>query len=94
MERLGGRIRDVPAGDTRAFADADARALAAETGTVILDVKRCDQTAWYDVGMANGALGGKLIGAGRGGFLLFYAKGQKALRDPMARKGSRRCASA
>lgn len=27
---------------------------------------------WYDVGMRNGALGGKLVGAGGGGFLLFY----------------------
>ena len=31
---------------------------------------------WYDLAMANGALGGKLIGAGGGGFLMFYAGGQ------------------
>ena len=31
---------------------------------------------WYDLAMANGALGGKLIGAGGGGFLMFYAAGQ------------------
>jgi D-glycero-alpha-D-manno-heptose-7-phosphate kinase len=37
--------------------------------------------------MANGALGGKLIGAGGGGFLLFYAEDQKALRDAMAAEG-------
>ncbi len=29
---------------------------------------------WYDLAMANGALGGKLIGAGGGGFLMFYAE--------------------
>ena len=28
---------------------------------------------WYDYAMANGALGGKLIGAGGGGFLMFMA---------------------
>ena len=28
---------------------------------------------WYATGLANGALGGKLLGAGNGGFLMFYA---------------------
>jgi D-glycero-alpha-D-manno-heptose-7-phosphate kinase len=42
---------------------------------------------WYDVAMANGALGGKLVGAGGGGFLLFYAEDQKALRGAMAAEG-------
>jgi len=41
--------------------------------------------AWYDLAMANGALGGKLIGAGGGGFLMFYAADRarlrKAIRD-------------
>ncbi len=30
--------------------------------------------AWYDIARNNGALGGKLVGAGAGGFLLFYAE--------------------
>jgi D-glycero-alpha-D-manno-heptose-7-phosphate kinase len=29
--------------------------------------------AWYTTGRANGALGGKLLGAGNGGFIMFYA---------------------
>ena len=29
--------------------------------------------SWYDIGLKNGALGGKILGAGGGGFLLFYA---------------------
>jgi D-glycero-alpha-D-manno-heptose-7-phosphate kinase len=29
---------------------------------------------WYSIGMANGALGGKLLGAGKGGFLMFFAE--------------------
>ncbi len=32
---------------------------------------------WYNKGMANGALGGKILGAGGGGFLVFYAPWEK-----------------
>jgi D-glycero-alpha-D-manno-heptose-7-phosphate kinase len=39
--------------------------------------------AWYDLAMANGALGGKLIGAGGGGFLMFYAPDKARLRHAM-----------
>ena len=28
---------------------------------------------WYDLALRNGAIGGKLVGAGGGGFFLFYA---------------------
>jgi D-glycero-alpha-D-manno-heptose-7-phosphate kinase len=42
---------------------------------------------WYDIAMKNGALGGKLIGAGGGGFLMFYAEDTKTLRKAMAREG-------
>ncbi len=38
---------------------------------------------WYDVAMNNGALGGKLVGAGGGGFLLFYAEDKRRLREAM-----------
>jgi D-glycero-alpha-D-manno-heptose-7-phosphate kinase len=43
--------------------------------------------AWYDHAMAHGALGGKLIGAGGGGFLMFYAGDKKRLRHAMREKG-------
>jgi D-glycero-alpha-D-manno-heptose-7-phosphate kinase len=42
---------------------------------------------WYDSAMANGALGGKLIGAGGGGFLMFYANEKARLRHAMREKG-------
>jgi D-glycero-alpha-D-manno-heptose-7-phosphate kinase len=42
---------------------------------------------WYDYAMANGALGGKLIGAGGGGFLMFYAGDKRRLRHAMREKG-------
>ena len=40
--------------------------------------------AWYRLALANGALGGKLIGAGGGGFLMFYAEDKPRLRHAMA----------
>ncbi|MBV8901912.1 MAG: galactokinase [Verrucomicrobia bacterium] len=42
---------------------------------------------WYDYAMANGALGGKLIGAGGGGFLMFYTEDKSRLRHAMREKG-------
>lgn len=42
---------------------------------------------WYDVAMENGALGGKLVGAGAGGFLLFYSRERPRLRDALEAEG-------
>ncbi|HEY3722268.1 MAG TPA: galactokinase [Acidimicrobiia bacterium] len=42
---------------------------------------------WYDFAMRNGALGGKLVGAGNGGFLLFYARDRDALRRALVEAG-------
>jgi D-glycero-alpha-D-manno-heptose-7-phosphate kinase len=42
---------------------------------------------WYDAAKAHGALGGKLVGAGGGGFLLFYADDVAGVRDAMAQEG-------
>jgi D-glycero-alpha-D-manno-heptose-7-phosphate kinase len=42
---------------------------------------------WYDHAMTNGAIGGKLIGAGGGGFLMFYAHDKTKLRHAMRAKG-------
>lgn len=35
---------------------------------------------WYDIGIANGALGGKLLGAGNGGFMMFFAPPERHQR--------------
>jgi D-glycero-alpha-D-manno-heptose-7-phosphate kinase len=40
--------------------------------------------AWIRRGIDAGALGGKLVGAGGGGFLLFYAEDKAGLREAMA----------
>ena len=42
---------------------------------------------WYALGRKNGALGGKLVGAGGGGFLLFYSEDHRRLRAAMGRAG-------
>lgn len=47
-----------------------------------------DIDKWYELARKNGALGGKVIGAGGGGFLAFYADEQKAqLRHVMRQEG-------
>ena len=43
----------------------------------------------YNLAMKNGALGGKLIGAGGGGFLMFYAEDPTHLRKAMMAEGLR-----
>lgn len=41
----------------------------------------------YDFGMANGAMAGKVVGAGGGGFLLFISKDSERLRRSMSDRG-------
>jgi D-glycero-alpha-D-manno-heptose-7-phosphate kinase len=45
--------------------------------------------AWYELALANGATGGKLIGAGGGGFLMFQTSDRRRLRHAMAGAGLR-----
>jgi D-glycero-alpha-D-manno-heptose-7-phosphate kinase len=42
---------------------------------------------WYELGMNNGAIGGKLVGAGGGGFLMFMANDRNKLRHAMTNAG-------
>jgi D-glycero-alpha-D-manno-heptose-7-phosphate kinase len=44
---------------------------------------------WYDLAMRSGATGGKLIGAGGGGFLLFHTADRQRLRHVMLQTGLR-----
>ena len=46
-----------------------------------------DIDRWYDIARQNGALGGKLIGAGGGGFLMFYTEDKTKLRHAMRSVG-------
>jgi len=87
VQDLGLRIRDtLEDGDTASFA-----ALMHEHW--VHKKRRSSQMSndaidqWYELGMANGALGGKLVGAGGGGFLLFYAREPERLRRAMEEAG-------
>jgi D-glycero-alpha-D-manno-heptose-7-phosphate kinase len=42
---------------------------------------------WYELGRKNGAIGGKLVGAGGGGFLMFYAEQRDQLRTKLQQAG-------
>jgi D-glycero-alpha-D-manno-heptose-7-phosphate kinase len=46
-----------------------------------------DIDGWYNLAMENGAIGGKLVGAGGGGFLMFLAEDAALLRGAMHRAG-------
>jgi D-glycero-alpha-D-manno-heptose-7-phosphate kinase len=47
--------------------------------------------AWYELAKENGALGGKIMGAGGGGFFMFYcpAKHKLKLRKSLTENGLR-----
>lgn len=44
--------------------------------------------SWYSIAKENGAIGGKLVGAGGGGFLMLYCEdGRQKVRSALAKKG-------
>ncbi len=84
VKRLGEESRAaLEAGDLRAFAEhmnvhwewKKKRSGSMSNGAI----DHC-----YDLARRNGALGGKLIGAGGGGFLMFYAEDKARLRHALA----------
>src|SRR6476661_3227788 len=48
-----------------------------------------DIDRWYELARENGAVGGKVIGAGGGGFLMFYAEDKTKLRRVLTQAGLR-----
>lgn len=50
-------------------------------------VSTAEIDGWYKMALAHGAVGGKLVGAGGGGFLMFYADDPDALRAAMTAEG-------
>ena len=42
---------------------------------------------WYKLGLQSGAVGGKIVGAGGGGFLMFYAIDKEKLITTMESNG-------
>lgn len=89
IKELGYRTRQaMEAGELRAFAEImevhwqhKKKRSGAMTNPLIDE--------YYELARANGALGGKLIGAGGGGFLIFYAEDKTRLRAALRRAGLR-----
>jgi D-glycero-alpha-D-manno-heptose-7-phosphate kinase len=51
------------------------------------DMSNSQIDGWYNLALKNGAIGGKLIGAGGGGFLMFYAEDKVRLRHALREAG-------
>jgi len=83
VKQLGIESRDaLQAGDLRRFAELmHCHWLRKKNRSPGMSNPEIDDL--YELGRRNGALGGKLIGAGGGGFLLFYAENKTQLRRAM-----------
>ena len=46
-----------------------------------------DIDRWYEIARANGAIGGKIVGAGAGGFLMLFADDPRSVRRALAAEG-------
>lgn len=74
------------AGDLRSFAELmNVHWWSKKKRSGNMSNSRIDE--WYELGMKNGGLGGKLIGAGGGGFLMFYTEEHERLCQAMAHAG-------
>ena len=89
VKRLGYQSKAAfEAGDLRRFAEImhihweNKKKRSAGMSTGLID-------GYYELARANGALGGKLIGAGGGGFLMFYTEDKTRLRRAMCEAGLR-----
>jgi D-glycero-alpha-D-manno-heptose-7-phosphate kinase len=84
---LGTRIKDaLEAGDTHGFAALMHEHWELKRARTV-GMSTSDTDRWYETAMANGALGGKLVGAGAGCFLMFYTPEPARLRDSLAAEG-------
>ncbi len=87
VERLGGLTHDaLVAGDVDRFGGLMHEHWLAKRERS-KGVSNPDVDRWYELGVANGAVGGKLTGAGGGGFLLFLAEDADALRRALGAEG-------
>jgi D-glycero-alpha-D-manno-heptose-7-phosphate kinase len=87
VKQLGIRSRDaLEKGDLAAFAgllNEQWESKLARSGSMV----NSSIARWFKLGRDNGAAGGKLIGAGGGGFLMFLADDKARLRRTMAAEG-------
>lgn len=91
VKRLGLEIREaLEAGELRRFGSLlDEHWQLKKKRSSMMSNSAIDR--WYNAGRQAGALGGKIMGAGGGGFLLFFcpAERRQSLRECMAAEGLR-----
>jgi D-glycero-alpha-D-manno-heptose-7-phosphate kinase len=87
IKQLGGEIKQaLEAGETVRFGELmHEHWLAKQRRSTNMSNSAIDR--WYDIGRDAGAVGGKMVGAGGGGFLMFYALDRSQLRRAMAAEG-------
>ena len=87
IKELGVRIKDrLEAGDALGFAGLMKEHWEHKKARSKI-ISNDHVNALYELGRENGALGGKLVGAGSGGFLLFYTLDRPKLRAAMSKEG-------
>jgi len=88
IKKIGYQVRDSLAnGDIRSFGELlDLHWRTKKNLSEQISNSRIDQL--YELAMRNGALGGKIMGAGGGGFFMFYSEnGKERLRNAMSNEG-------
>jgi D-glycero-alpha-D-manno-heptose-7-phosphate kinase len=87
IKELGLKIREaLEEGDTSGFAELmHEHWMHKKVRSAMITNRRINDL--YDHAREHGALGGKLVGAGGGGFLLFYTHDRRRLRKAMADEG-------
>jgi len=87
IKDLGARIKErLEGGDVPGFADLMNEHWAHKKARSA-NISNDHVNELYDLAMQNGARGGKLVGAGSGGFMLFYAADKPRLRAAMTAEG-------
>lgn len=87
VKRLGAESREaLEAGDTLAYGAIMRKHWEHKKGRS-RSMSNGDIDRWYRAGIESGAVGGKLVGAGGGGFLLFYTRDAASLRRAMLAEG-------
>ncbi len=87
IQKIGYKIKEaLEKGDTTSFGRLLHEHWMVKKQREFVSTSQLDK--WYDIGIKNGAIGGKIMGAGGGGFFAFYCEnGKEKLRKAMKKEG-------